>query len=150
MKRTLLIIPVTAVIALAGCGGDDSGEQGTAAAGETVDVSLVDFAIEPKTIHLDAAGTYTFHATNNGQAQHALEIEGGDVGDETDTLSPGDSGDVTVELAVGDYEIYCPIDGHRAQGMEGDLVVGSTGGAGATTEDENETSTGGGAGYGYP
>ena len=86
-------------------------------------MSLVDFALEPKTVQVDAPGTYTFKVTNNGQTQHALEIEGNGVEEETDTLAPGDSGEVTVELAAGEYELYCPIDGHRANGMEGTLVV---------------------------
>jgi uncharacterized cupredoxin-like copper-binding protein len=122
-----VLIPI-AVLALAGCGGDgdDSGGGTTtsaAAAGTPVTMSLVDFALEPKTVQLDAAGTYTFMVTNDGQTQHALEIEGNGVEEETDTLGPGDSGEVTVELAAGEYELYCPIDGHRANGMEGTLVV---------------------------
>jgi plastocyanin len=122
-----VLIPI-AVLALAGCGGDgnDSGGGATtsaAAAGTPVTMSLVDFALEPKTVQLDAPGTYTFMVTNNGQTSHALEIEGNGVEDETDTLSPGDSGEVTVELAAGEYELYCPIDSHRANGMEGTLVV---------------------------
>ena len=122
-----LLIPV-AVLALAGCGGDgDDSAGGTttsaAAAGTPVTMSLVDFALEPKTVQLDAPGTYTFKVTNDGQTQHALEIEGNGVEEETDTLGPGDSGEVTVELAAGEYELYCPIDGHRANGMEGSLVV---------------------------
>jgi uncharacterized cupredoxin-like copper-binding protein len=120
------LIPI-AVLALAGCGGDGDDSAGgtttSAAAGTPVSVSLVDFALEPKTVQLDAPGTYTFQVTNDGQAQHALEIEGKGVEEETDTLGPGESGEVTVELAAGDYELYCPIDGHRANGMEGTLVV---------------------------
>jgi uncharacterized cupredoxin-like copper-binding protein len=122
-----MLIPV-AVLALAGCGGDGNGSGGgttttSAAAGTPVTMSLVDFALEPKTVQVDAPGTYTFKVTNNGQTQHALEIDGNGVEEETDTLSPGDSGGVTVELAAGEYELYCPIDGHRANGMEGSLVV---------------------------
>lgn len=126
-----MLIPI-AVLALAGCGGngdDSAGGSTTAAttaqaAGKPVTVSLVDFALEPKTVQLDAPGTYTFQVTNDGQAQHALEIDGNGVEEETDTLGPGESGEVTVELAAGEYELYCPIDGHRANGMEGTLVVG--------------------------
>jgi uncharacterized cupredoxin-like copper-binding protein len=122
-----VLIPI-AVLALAGCGGDGDDSAGdattsAAAAGTPVTMSLVDYALKPKTVQLDAAGTYTFNVTNDGQTQHALEIEGNGVEEETDTLGPGDSGEVTVELAAGEYELYCPIDGHRANGMEGTLVV---------------------------
>ena len=127
------LVPI-AVLALAGCGGNGGGSGGggypagggtttTAATGKTVEVSLVDFALEPGTVRLDAPGTYTFEVTNDGQAQHALEIDGNGVEEETDTLGPGESGEVTVELAAGEYELYCPVDGHRANGMEGTLVV---------------------------
>jgi uncharacterized cupredoxin-like copper-binding protein len=119
------LVPI-AVLALAACGGngDDSGGASTSeATGQTVKVSLVDFAIKPSTVQLDAPGTYTFEVTNDGQAQHALEIEGNGVEEETDTLGPGQSGEVTVELVAGEYELYCPVDGHRANGMEGMLVV---------------------------
>lgn len=120
------LIPIAA-LALAGCGGngEDSGGSTTTteATGQPVEVSLVDFALEPRTVTLDAPGTYTFTATNDGQAQHALEIDGNGVEEVTDTLGPGESGQVTVELAAGEYELYCPVDGHRANGMEGTLVV---------------------------
>jgi uncharacterized cupredoxin-like copper-binding protein len=118
------------LLALAGCGGNDEGSGGgtttttTESAGQMVDVSLVDFAIKPATVRLDAPGTFAFEVSNDGQTEHALEIEGKGVEEETDTLGPGESGEVTVELAAGEYEIYCPIDGHRAMGMEGTLVVG--------------------------
>ena len=125
MRYVLISI---AVLAFAGCGGDGDDSAGGAttsppAAGTPVTMSLVDYALEPKTVQLDAAGTYTFNVTNDGQTQHALEIEGNGVEEETDTLGPGDSGEVTVELAAGEYELYCPIDDHRANGMEGTLVV---------------------------
>jgi VCBS repeat-containing protein len=121
------LVPI-AVLALAGCGGgnDESSAVGTTTAestGKAVQISLVDFAIKPGTVTLDAPGNYTFEVTNDGQTQHALEIEGNGVEEETDTLGPGESGEVTVELAAGEYELYCPVDGHRANGMEGTLVV---------------------------
>jgi uncharacterized cupredoxin-like copper-binding protein len=125
--RYVLTTLAVLMLALAGCGGDGNDSGGgtttTAAAGTPVTMSLVDFALEPKTVQLDAPGTYTFMVTNNGQTSHALEIDGNGVEEETDTLSPGDSGEVTVELTAGEYELYCPIDGHRANGMEGTLVV---------------------------
>jgi uncharacterized cupredoxin-like copper-binding protein len=125
--RYVLTTLAVLMLALAGCGGDENDSGGgtttTAAPGTPVTMSLVDFALEPKTVQLDAPGTYTFMVTNSGQTSHALEIDGNGVEEETDTLSPGDSGEVTVELTAGEYELYCPIDGHRANGMEGTLVV---------------------------
>ncbi|HEX2498493.1 MAG TPA: plastocyanin/azurin family copper-binding protein [Actinomycetes bacterium] len=42
---------------------------------------------------------------------------------ETDTLSPGDSGQLTVDLQAGTYELYCPVGGHRGLGMETEITV---------------------------
>jgi uncharacterized cupredoxin-like copper-binding protein len=115
------------VLALAACGGNDDEGSTTAAApaatGATQTVSLVDYALEPKTIRIDKPGTYTFEAMNNGQTEHALEIEGSGVEEETETLAPGAKGTITVELKMGEYEMYCPIDSHRDRGMDGSIDV---------------------------
>ncbi len=42
----------------------------------------------------------------------------------TDVVEPGQSVDLRVNLEAGNYEIYCPVDGHRQQGQEGTLTVG--------------------------
>lgn len=133
MKRSAVLI---AVVALAGCGGNGSGGGGyggggggtttaaaPAATGPKQTVSLVDYALEPKTIRIDKPGTYTFEAMNNGQTEHALEIEGNGAEEETETLAPGAKGTITVELKMGEYEMYCPIDSHRDRGMAGSIDV---------------------------
>jgi plastocyanin len=126
VKRSAVLL---VVLALAACGGngDEDAEESTTTApvatGATQTVSLVDYALEPKTIRIDKPGTYTFEATNNGQTEHALEIEGGGVEDETETLAPGEKGTITVELNMGEYEMYCPVDSHRDRGMDGSIDV---------------------------
>ena len=107
-------------------GRGDDGEDttpATTASAETFTISETDFALSPSTVTIDAPGTYTFEATNDGGTDHALEIEGNGVEEETDTIGPGESASVTVDLESGTYEMYCPIDGHRAQGMEGEVTV---------------------------
>ncbi|MGB2711215.1 MAG: plastocyanin/azurin family copper-binding protein [Conexibacter sp.] len=71
------------------------------------------------------AGTVTITLSNPSENQlpHAIEVEGNGVEEETETIQPGGSAAVTVDLKPGTYEFYCPIDGHRAQGMEGTLTV---------------------------
>lgn len=38
--------------------------------------------------------------------------------------------ELKVNLKAGTYELYCPVDGHAEEGMEGKLMV--KGGSGAT------------------
>lgn len=140
------VLLAVAALSLAACGSDDSGDGATtaAAAGETIEISGTEFAFDPPSIQLDQAGEYTFRLRNDGGAPHALEIEGAGIEEAaTDTIGPGETAELTVELQDGEYEMYCPVDGHRDMGMEGTLVVGggAAGGAGTTTDDDDGTTT---------
>ena len=87
-------------------------------------LSATDFHFTPPTISVDA-GTVTFKLTNNGGTSHALEVEGNGVEEETDTIGPGESTELTVDLEEGEYEIYCPVGNHKDMGMVGTLTVGA-------------------------
>jgi uncharacterized cupredoxin-like copper-binding protein len=93
-----------------------------AGGGEAISVSLIDGAIEmPDSI---AAGTVTFEVANDGTMEHSFEIEGQGVEEELEeNLQPGESGSLTVELAPGEYRVYCPVGDHAARGMELTLTV---------------------------
>ena len=135
---TYICVALALPLVLLACGGGDDEEAG----GQTVDVSATEYKFNPPDIQVDAAGTYTFHLTNAGEVEHALEIDGQGIEESTDVIGGGDSADVTVDLAEGEYEIYCPVGNHREMGMEGTLTVGAGGGAGTgsdTTEDETST-----------
>ncbi|HWI74145.1 MAG TPA: plastocyanin/azurin family copper-binding protein [Baekduia sp.] len=54
---------------------------------------------------------------------HAIAVEGHGINKDGRTVSPGGTSKVTVKLKKGTYEFYCPVDGHKAAGMEGKLVV---------------------------
>ena len=156
-RAPALFLAAALVLVIAGCGsGDDESGAGTTSRGETktFEVGLSEFKLTPSTVRIDGPGTYTFHAVNNGSIEHALEIEGengAEVEEETETLGAGESGDVTVDLAAGDYELYCPIGNHKAQGMEGKVVVGGAAGSAGTTDENGGTTTDddSGKGYGY-
>jgi uncharacterized cupredoxin-like copper-binding protein len=134
-------------IALSACGGDDDEADTTAAAtttttteeneattgggggggaatggGENVDISEVDFKINPADV-TTKAGSVTFDISNDGESPHNLEVEGNGVEQVSDTFQPGDSGELTVDLQPGTYEMYCAIPGHRELGMEGEVTV---------------------------
>src|SRR5918992_4681543 len=105
----LLAVPV---LALAACGGGNGEEEQLAPTASQVSASLTDFEIDPAEIHLDDVGVHTFVVENDGESPHALEIEDGDVHEESATLDPGESDEFTVELAEGEYETYCPVGDH--------------------------------------
>jgi uncharacterized cupredoxin-like copper-binding protein len=162
VRRLLLLTAFSLVVVVpAGCGSDDnesSGDTsgGTTTAGEqSLDLSATEYAFDPSDVSVDAAGKVTFRISNDGKQTHALEVEGNGIEEETEDIAPGESGTLTVDLKAGEYEFYCPIDGHRDQGMEGELIVGgsstgsSTGGTstgGTGTGDETDTDEG--SGYG--
>lgn len=89
-------------------------------------------APEPAEITLGKPGTYVFEAVNSGNTVHALEIGGEGIEEETEEIQPGQSAELKVELKAGTYELYCPVDGHAEEGMEGELTVEEgSGGPGA-------------------
>lgn len=153
MRRFLfLAVLVLAVLLLAGCGSDDGGGDDAggdeSSGGGSIELVATEFAFDPADVNVDAAGETTFTLSNDGQAPHALEIEGNGIEEETDTISPGESGSVTVDLEPGEYELYCPIGNHRDQGMEGTLVVGGAAAGVGTTTDESESESDDPYGYG--
>jgi uncharacterized cupredoxin-like copper-binding protein len=93
-----------------------------------------------------APGRYTFTAMNDGKIVHAIEIDGPGVSDQRTpgVVQPGASAQLTVTLAPGTYEMYCPVGNHKAEGMDTHFTVGSApapAGVGAPS------SPGGGGGY---
>jgi uncharacterized cupredoxin-like copper-binding protein len=171
MKK-LLVLLFAAAFLTAGCGGSNNEEsagggntttsestttsEGGAAPIKKIVISETEFKLDPSSVKLDKPGTYVFEAKNNGSVEHALEIEGQGVEEETSTLGPGEEAEVRVTLTkAGSYEMYCPISNHRDQGMEGTVTLGG-GGSGTTTgednmktETESETETSGGGNGGY-
>jgi uncharacterized cupredoxin-like copper-binding protein len=163
-RLSLIALPVTAAALMlaSGCGGDDnettSAGSAASAGGQTVNVSETDYELDPSDPTVEP-GTVSFEVTNDGGVAHNLEVEGpkGEVELEQD-LGPGESDTLTVDLSKpGTYEFYCPVDGHRDLGMEGEITVTGGGGAGgggagdAGTGGGGDDSSGGdvGSGYGY-
>ncbi|MEV6328608.1 plastocyanin/azurin family copper-binding protein [Streptomyces sp. NPDC051909] len=134
--RALLVLPTAALAGLlAACGGggdgggSDSGTttpppaQSTPPSGATrVTADLADFRITLSQQSF-TPGTYAFVMTNTGQHDHALEIEGPGGENRSNTVGPGESTTLTVTLKDGTYEVYCPVDGHKDQGMKTEITV---------------------------
>ena len=143
MRRLLPLIPLT--LLLAACGGSSGGGDGeTSAVLQTIQISEKEFSLNPGSITVPKAGTYAFEVTNDGQITHALDIEESGDGDEAEAgeIEPGAKKTVEFTFSgAGSYELYCPIDGHRQQGMEGTITVGGAAGGGTTTSDDGMTTT---------
>jgi uncharacterized cupredoxin-like copper-binding protein len=134
----LFAIAAAVAVPVAGCGGgsDDNSTSNAATqaqttggaaatgAGGTVNLSAVDFKFNPAETTVKS-GQVTFNLKNDGQTAHSLEIE--DVSGQDKELegdvSPGQSGTLKVNLPPGKYEFYCPVDGHKEMGMEGEITV---------------------------
>lgn len=139
MRRTshlLALLLSAGVLLAAGCGDDeDEGGGGGAATPEATEEAAAGGG-EELTLTADpggaiswepgeltaAAGTVTIKLVNDSTTPHAVEIEGAGVEEASDTVTESET-EVSAELEAGEYEYYCPVDGHKAAGMEGTLTV---------------------------
>jgi uncharacterized cupredoxin-like copper-binding protein len=155
MRKLLVLIGGSLALAGCGSGGGGSSESATTtettsggSAARTVTVSEAEYSLTPNKIQISHPGAVAIKVRNIGHVAHALEIEGNGVEQEIDAVQPGASATLTVNLAkAGSYELYCPIDGHRAKGMVGTLRVGGSSSTGGMTTTEGTTTDRGGSGY---
>lgn len=112
-----------------------------------VPVTMTDFhlALPTQALH---AGTYTFVAANAGKTVHSLVVDGPGVAGQRipGVVQPGRSAELTVTLQPGSYEMYCPVGGHKALGMDVQFTVAG-GGSTAAAPPPAPASGGGGGGY---
>ena len=141
VRRTttrLALVAATALF-LTACGGSDtavsttsssaaapssaSGSPSASASGTPVAVTETEFTIAMPKTDL-AAGTYTFTVSNKGKFPHNLTIEGPGVDKQASpTLQGGESGELTVTLQAGSYEMWCSVDSHKEKGMDIKVTV---------------------------
>jgi plastocyanin len=148
MRRIAALAAIAAALVfLVGCGGDDEPEAAatptatetpTAAATEAATETPTEAASGASTLKIEAdpggaikftktdltakAGEVTIDFSNQSQVPHAVDIEGVD-GGTTETVTGADAKPITVDLKPGEYTFYCPVGDHRAEGMEGKLIV---------------------------
>src|SRR5215216_1995761 len=101
MRLELLAIPaLLATLALAASGSSSSsGESGTTApagGGQTISIGESEFKLDPSSVKVDPAGAVILEVTNNGSIDHSLEVEGQGVEEETETIKPGETAELTV------------------------------------------------------
>ena len=139
--RWMTLLAITAVLALAGCGGSDekstssssskatSTPTATQAAssgggGETLKLAADKSALKFDKSSLTAkAGKVTLEMANPSQIPHAVAIKGNGVDVDGKTIGNGETSTASSKLKAGTYTFYCPVPGHEAAGMKGTLTV---------------------------
>ena len=131
MRKLLLLIPLA--LLLAGCGGTSGGtndpNQGhlgekAGLVGTTMTFILKDFTITPTNVTLPKSGKYTIVIYNEGSQLHNLEIEGNGLKAEGKEIGFGKKETFTADFKkAGDYDMYCPVPGHKELGMTGMITV---------------------------
>jgi plastocyanin len=113
----LLFIGMLAAVEIFGASSESE-----AAGGRKVTVVETEYKIQmPKTTL--GPGTYEFEVENKGKIPHNLTIAGSGATEHTQDIDAGGSSTLTVELKPGDYDFYCSIPGHKAQGMDQKVSV---------------------------
>lgn len=123
-----LAVMAVAALLLSGCGGGDSSSSGGSSPSETTSSSApqgtpvtavekeFSITLSPSTF---SPGTYTFNVENQGSFAHNLTINGPGVDTQaTPTIEGGQTGELTVTLQKGSYELWCSVDSHKEQGMD--------------------------------
>jgi plastocyanin len=133
----LVIVLAAFALALAACGGGNNeaattsgGGGATTSGGGGGGGSTVQISADPsgalkfeQTSVEATAGSVTIDFTNDSSLPHDVKIEGNGVNGEGTDQVTGGSTSATVALQPGTYTFFCSVDGHRAAGMEGTLVV---------------------------
>jgi len=135
--RWMTLLAVTAVLALAGCGGSDEKSSGSSSSssssnssassgggGETLKLAADKSALKFDKSSLTAkAGKVTLEMANPSQVPHAVAIKGNGVDVDGKTIGNGETSTASADLKPGTYTFYCPVPGHEAAGMKGTLTV---------------------------
>jgi plastocyanin len=141
--RWMTLLAVTAVLALAGCGGSDEKSSGSSSSnssdssgggggetasssggGETLKLAADKSALKFDKSSLTAkAGKVTLEMSNPSQLPHAVAIKGNGVDVDGKTVGNGETSTASTDLKPGTYTFYCPVPGHEAAGMKGTLTV---------------------------
>jgi uncharacterized cupredoxin-like copper-binding protein len=91
-------------------GGDDA-----------IEVVATDLAFDQSEIAIPADTDVTVTLHNEGMLEHDFAVDETDFA--TEIIGGGESTEVVVNLAAGEYTFYCSVPGHREAGMEGTLTV---------------------------
>jgi plastocyanin len=146
--RILIALLATGCLALAACGGSGSSSSSGSSSGSSGSSSSSSSSGSSGSsssggggsdLKLDAdpsgqlkftvsslsakAGKVTLTMDNPSDVPHAIAVEGNGVDQDGKVVNKNGTSTVTANLKPGKYTFYCPVDGHRAAGMQGTLTV---------------------------
>lgn len=126
----IMLVLLMGAAALTGCqtqgsGQSDNGTEKEApkdeeGAGQTVNIDLSEFSIEPANVTVKTGEKVTFNVENNGSTLHTYSIAG--IGESR--LNAGEQEKLEVNFdEPGTYEVRCTVPGHADRGMTGEITV---------------------------
>jgi uncharacterized cupredoxin-like copper-binding protein len=139
MRRATFVAPIVvfAVLALTACGSNEAPNEGDSQGGNTVAVTLDDYAIRPA-VATASAGEVTFKVDNVGFTEHEMVVIQTDIDPadipvadheaneeapgmspigEVEEVKPGDAKDLVLTLKPGNYIFLCNLPKHFERGM---------------------------------
>lgn len=93
----------------------------------TIAASLSEWTIALSQTSIDH-GTISFEVKNTGTEDHAFEVVGANNQEwKTEAIKPGESATLSIALAAGTYDVYCPQasggEAHADRGMKTTITV---------------------------
>ena len=124
MKRLLVAVTATLLLAACATAEGDAPVSPTAAAAEATELIVRDMTIDPGELSVPA-GEIARAVTNEGPTPHNVRIrdENGDVLFGTSDLRRDESETATGTLEAGEYTMFCSLPGHESLGVVGTLTV---------------------------
>ncbi|UXY25545.1 multicopper oxidase domain-containing protein [Streptomyces sp. HUAS TT20] len=119
-------VVITVLAVLVANGGQDTGGStdtvggGSTAGTRTVNVTIMGMSLSPKRIEVTKGTSLRLKVTNKDAQRHDLKAENGPA---TPLLSHGQTRTLDIGKVTADLKAWCTLPGHRAAGMEMDIVV---------------------------
>ena len=136
------LLALAALLLAAGCG---NGDEPVGTASRSIEVTMSDLAFEPPELRMARGERVELRLANRGAMEHDLTVDQMPVNDMRMTGGMGGGehaghggGGATLHMALaadgagtlafepteaGQFEYYCTVEGHRAAGMVGALLV---------------------------
>ena len=144
LRTSVVAVAALALLALPACGSDDeTSTEAPSTSGNTVAVTLRDYAIEPEVTSVPA-GEVTFTIENTGATEHEMVVIQTDVAiadmavenhetdeeapgmnpiGEVEDVQPGESTELVLTLEAGNYVFLCNLPKHFERGMATTFTV---------------------------